>query len=606
MAHNSFDPEESIMPGIYGFLNKGDNKGGLNSMANAMDGANIDPAFIDNHISASRRHNGKIGNKNPSLTTNDLCLWLEGEAYNVQEVAKSYALTADDLSALVLEAYRKNILNEVLSKIDGYYCCALYDRASKKISLITDRYGMRVLYCYTQGQKFAWASEVKALLALDFVDWTIDPDCLDTFIDIGYLLEDRTWFKHIKLVDPATIMEIDVQSGRASSHRYWNWSAIKPSADSYEQAVETVSGLLINAVKRRFNPSEKTGVALSGGLDSRMIFAAVNTLYPDYQGYAYTFGKKDCDDIKIAREVASRSNWKHEIYEFTSSNWFEPRIETVRKTDGMMNIKHMHGSEFMEAISRHIDININGYAGDVVLGGGFLNDINIDRRINADIASRFYGKHTRHARLDDPFYDIDHAEPHLYMNRVRRFTNMGSIASLPHVEQRKPFFDNDLLEYVFSIPDSYRLGNRLYKDVLLKNFPKYFADIPWQKTGCVIGAPQPSGLIPKYWGKLSRLPSRLGLIESRRDYTNYPHWIRGRDLRTNLQNLLSRDGSSYAALTNRDFEKEFLIPHMNNRLTNNSETILRAATVELYLRHITKGKNGGAGGRRKPDFKLLI
>ncbi|PZO83393.1 MAG: hypothetical protein DI626_09055, partial [Micavibrio aeruginosavorus] len=331
---------------------------------------------------------------------------------------------------------------------------------------------------------------------------------------------------------------------------------------------------------------EKIGVALSGGLDSRMIFAAINTLYPEYRCYAYTFGKKNCNDIKIARAVVSRSRWKHDVYEFTPHNWFDARIPTVWLTDGMMNIKHMHGSEFMQEISSHIDINMNGYAGDVVLGGGFLNSANLDRRINADIASQFYKHHAPHAHFDDPFYNIPHMEPHIYMNRVRRFTNMGTIAALPHVEQRKPFFDNDLLEYVFSIPDEYRIGNRLYRDVLLKNFPEFFVNIPWQKTGRVIAATEPRGVLHKYRAKLGRLPVRLGLVEGSNDYTNYPHWIRRGELRGCLKSLLKRDGSCYAALTERDFEQEFLNPHMGNRLADKSENILRAATVELYLRQL--------------------
>lgn len=54
-------------------------------------------------------------------------------------------------------------------------------------------------------------------------------------------------------------------------------------------------------------PDEKIGISLSGGLDNRAIFAAVNHLYPDYKGYAYTFGVPECDDITIAEQVIARS-----------------------------------------------------------------------------------------------------------------------------------------------------------------------------------------------------------------------------------------------------------------------------------------------------------
>ena len=41
----------------------------------------------------------------------------------------------------------------------------------------------------------------------------------------------------------------------------------------------------------------------------------------------------------------------------------------------MYDLKHMHGCEFLNELSKHIDINLNGYLGDVVCGGGWMNPI---------------------------------------------------------------------------------------------------------------------------------------------------------------------------------------------------------------------------------------
>lgn len=231
----------------------------------------------------------------------------------------------------LFDAYENKCLEEKLNKLDGYFNAIIYDSNINKLFLISDRYGMRMLYYYFKDEKFAWSGEVKGLLALDFVDKTISKESFDCFIDLGYLLEDNTWFKNIKLIKPATIMEFDLNTKKLSQKYYWKWSEIKPSNLSFDEAVDKVGFIFIDAVKKRFNPNEEITLALSGGLDSRAIFAAINKLYPDYKGLAKTFGIEGCDDIEIAKLVISKTNWEHKIFHFTSNNWFEPRLNKIGK-----------------------------------------------------------------------------------------------------------------------------------------------------------------------------------------------------------------------------------------------------------------------------------
>lgn len=252
---------------------------------------------------------------------------------------------------------------------------------------------------------------------------------------------------------------------------------------TFDEAVDELGKRFIEAVRRRFNPSERIGISLSGGLDSRVIFAAVDYLYPNYKGYAYTFGIPGCDDITIAEQVVSRSkSWKHEKFYFSADNWFEPRKEKIWNTDGMKDMMHMHGSEFASEIGKNMGVNINGYLGDAVLGGSYLKSKNhLNQRIDKTLAVKVYGAHAE--GYTDEFYNIDHYDNFLYMVRGRRLINYGTANLLPWIDQRKPFFDNGVIELAFSLPDEYRENNRLYSAMLQKYFPKYFKDIPWQQTG---------------------------------------------------------------------------------------------------------------------------
>lgn len=580
------------MPGIYGYIKQLGEKSYLNIMTHSLNYFTYfkkDDDFKDKFIESSKIHLGNMTKIMSPHSKDGINVWIEGEIYNLDECVKiaNFNIKIDSFEELIFVSYKNNILKKVFNKIDGYFACTIYDSNKNKIFLISDRYGMRMLYYYFKDGRFAWSGEVKGLLALDFVDTSIDKSQINCFMELGYLLENNTFHKYIKLVEPATIMEFDVTLETLTQKYYWKWSQIKQQNISFNDAVDQLGILFLNSIKKRFAPNNKIGIALSGGLDSRAIFAAVNTLYPEYRGYTYTFGVLGCGDIEIAKKVVSRSKWRHEIFVFSSDNWFKSRIEKVWFTDGMLNMMHMHGSEFLDNIANNIDFNLNGYAGDVVCGGRWFPKIPLNTRATSENLKIFYNKYINLCNIEDSFFEINHIEPHLYMNRVRRFTNMGIVNTLYKLDQRIPFFDNDLIEFIFSLPDGYRANNKLYSVMLLKFFNKYFKDIPWQKTGRTIDKSINSSFIYKVLKKAKRIPIKLGLKKDLNNYTDYANWIRNKEVSNYLDKLLDNKTGNYSKYRNEDFRTKYLLPHIKHR-RNFSENILRGATLELYLKKIVK------------------
>lgn len=578
------------MPGIFGFYNKTQSASIRTMQATMMLYPHFkqDTLFEDDVISASRIHLNKVGERDSPHQNNGVFVWVEGEAYNLSELSDEFDYQELPFSAALSISYKNNKLESFLNKIDGYFCAVIYDQKLKKIKLISDRYGMRMLYWYHNGNQFAWSSEVKGILALDNINKTIDATSFNCFLELGYLLDEHTWFDKIKLIKPATILSFDLQTESIQQSYYWTWSEIQPLSLTFEEAVDELGRRFINAVKKRFDPNENIGISLSGGLDSRAILAAVQHLYPEYTGYTYTFGLPGCDDINIATKVVKLTNWQHQAYHFNNVNWFEPRIEKIWNTDGMQDMMHMHGAEFLSDISKKMDINLNGYAGDAIFGGSFLNSIPLNTRASKFNLVSFYKDHINLANTDNELYNIEKAEPNLYMNRVRRFTAMGTVNSLVSIEQRKPFFDNSCVELIYSIPDEYRLNNKLYSAMLQKFFPIFFKEIPWQKTGKPAGIISQKSIPIRAISKIIRLTKTLFGVHSNMNYTDYSTWIRSPEIACILKDLLNGDNTEYKKLTDIDFFETYLLPHLNNKMLNNSNEILRIATIELYLRRVNK------------------
>ena len=259
-----------------------------------------DEQFCDDEICASRVHLGNIGMKSSPASQGDLRVWIEGEAYNSEKVTRQLGLEGRDFASQICSAYECHKLDGFLNQLDGYFCAAIYDIKSKQVSIISDRYGLRMLYWYCKDGVFAWASEVKGILTVDGIDKTPDPTALGCFFDLGYFVGEHTWFEQIKLIKPASVVQYDINDGKLCHRHYWSWSEIGTSGISFEDAADEMGERFIAGVNQRFDPNQKIGISLSGGLDSRAIFAAANQLHPDYEGSAYTFGKPGCSDIKIA------------------------------------------------------------------------------------------------------------------------------------------------------------------------------------------------------------------------------------------------------------------------------------------------------------------
>ena len=162
---------------------------------------------------------------------------------------------------------------------------------------------------------------------------------------------------------------------------------------------------------------------------------------------------------------------------------------------------------------------------------------------------------------------------------------MGTVNGLIKVDQRKPFFDNKVMELIYSISDEYRKDSKLYSAMLLKFFPEFFKDIPWQKTGKTINKKLSNSFSAKVIKRLKRVPYKFGILKDTGSYVNYPQWIKGDNLSKELCALLDKNSSEYSKYTDEDFKAKYLTPHLNGR-KNFSKEVLSAVSIEIYLKSI--------------------
>lgn len=594
------------MPGIAGFIkitsDDNVNKKALLAMQDYVthDESYLrDELFCDESLCATRSHIGVIQREPQPGRKSGIMAWLDGELFNRDELASRNGVTAETDPELILALYRAHGNFDFLADVDGFYSAAVYDSNRACVYLISDRYGLRHLYWAVQGGRLAWASEVKAMLALPDFSPRIDPDAVSELINIGYLLENRTWFRGVELLPPGSVLTCDIKSGSCETRQYWWWDSIKPVTGAMDEAevVEELGHLFARAVEKRCAQAGDLGVTLSGGLDSRAVLAAIPG--SGHPVHAVTFGIEKSRDVQIARRVSEVKGAVHHIVEIGGENWLEPRIGGVWTTDGQLDLMHMHGIEAFDEMKKYFRINNSGFSGDLILGGSYLVDERFPDSNRKELLAEVMDcdpallwNFDRYNRLGKPdFYFLQ--------NRVRRFTYGGTKLLISSIEYRKPFMDNNLMEFAYSLPDELRYRGKIYNKMLLRSFPEYFDKIPWQKTGVPISRPEWALKATRLSGRARNLLIRwanhagLGLTSSA-SFTDYPRWIRLEPSRSFFEKTLTSPDALYPQYLDEKRVRSELGAHMNGQ--DFSKNLCRYLTVEIWLRQVFEKELRPVGG----------
>lgn len=160
-----------------------------------------------------------------------------------------------------------------LGNCHGDFAFAHWHRECRRLTLGRDHFGVRPLqFTVHRGEYAAFASLPSALLRTNLASRALDEAAIASFPVNGQPLPGRTFFRDIRSVPAAHVVEID-ENGNSKSRRYWRLSlepALPLNTDPMQAAAE-IRRLLEQAVRRRLPPTGPAASHMSGGLDSTPI-----------------------------------------------------------------------------------------------------------------------------------------------------------------------------------------------------------------------------------------------------------------------------------------------------------------------------------------------
>lgn len=259
--------------------------------------------------------------------TRDVAVILNGELYNYRDLRERLALcghrfaTKSDTEILV-HAWEE-WGEDALAELRGMFAFALLDLRERYATapilvLARDPLGIKPLY-YTQAPEgFAFASEVRALLAIGAVPKKLSQDALTAYLLFGSVSEPVTLIDGVFSLPPGHRMLLHIpERRRVPRARPWWDPVLSPAArdtrkpQKLSSASKKLRPLLEDAVRAHLVADVPVGLFLSSGLDSGAIAALAAKAQTGIQSFTLTFPGTAFDEAELAGVIAKHCQIRH-------------------------------------------------------------------------------------------------------------------------------------------------------------------------------------------------------------------------------------------------------------------------------------------------------
>lgn len=430
-----------------------------------------------------------------------------GEIYNFRPlraelVAKGHVFRSQTDTEVVLHGYEEWGAG-VVERLNGMFAFGIWDERVKRLFLARDRFGVKPLYYASDGSRFVFGSEVKALLEAGAWRGDVDHSALVQYFTFQNIFTDATLFRGVRILPAAHYAFVERGGAAPSLTRYWDLT-LSGDGDglAFEEARAQLREQLEAAVTRQLMSDVPLGSYLSGGMDSGSLVALAGNSIPHLMtftgGFELSLAKgieQNFDEREAAEGMARLFRTDH--YEMVlhggSMQRVLPRLiwhlEDLRVGMSYQNwyIAHL--------ASKFVRVVLSGGGGDEMFAGypwRYLplletssEDAFLDasyrcwqRLIPANERVSFFTASARRASGDvdpfDAFRDVfaplggaERWSPVEALDREMYFEAKtflhgllvveDKISSAHALETRVPFLDNDLVDFVSGLPVQYKL-----------------------------------------------------------------------------------------------------------------------------------------------------
>lgn len=548
------------------------------------------------------------GNQPMSTGDGRHTLVYNGEIYNARELragleasGEQFATDHSDTELLLRLLVRDG--EAALPRLNGMFAFCLYDREAGTLLLARDGFGIKPLYYTDAGGRFAFASELKALLALPFLPRTLDRQSLFHYMSLMYVPGSDTILAGIARLGPGESLTYRLADRTLAVRRWWRPTTQPCTKTAASEWPERLREALFGAVKRWTLADVPVACSLSGGLDSSAIVGTLAEAGSKVRTFSLGFtgaGEGDWNELPQARAVARHWGTDHRELVLDPASLLDDLVAMVWHLDEPYG-GGLPSWPVFKMMAQEVKVGLTGTGGDELFGnygkwelleGGTLANLFGRRTVDAgrfesDFFDRFYylSDADKRARViadadgasgtADLLYQHYRAAAGGIRDRVavtdietqlaEEFLMMTDRFSMAHsLEARTPFLDAEFAALALSVPAALRTRRGDLKGLLRQTVAPFVPEV------------------------IRRAPKRGFVIPLKL-------WLRDR-LRSLAERLLAPSRLAAQGIFKPEFHAAFVRPHLDGR-ADHTNRVWAALMFQLW--HMVFLERSGP-----PDFTL--
>ena len=445
---------------------------------------------------------------------NNFVIVFNGEIYNYLEIRKELEQegvrfrTKSDTEVLL--ASYINWGTNCFERFNGMWACLIYDKLKEQIVLSRDRFGIKPLHYFQFKNEIHVFSEIKQIFGYADFNIEMNPNVLRDYLESGVLdASNETFYKGVYSFPPSHFAILNL-NGQLSINpqRYWDLKNA-PLDLTYSEAIKRFKELFTQSVELRFRADVPVGACLSGGLDSSSIVSLSGHLGKKINTFSVDNRDPQLSEIQYVKEVVGKYESLNSKVTYNEENDLDLLSKILSIQDepisGLGVIAQWRVMKL--AADNKVTVLLDGQGGDEILGGyrkylffylkellrkgkilsftreslsflrdkefnlfdkegvrRYLNKTNVDEYLSPTALS-LEKKHNIGISGASGFAQKSYEDIYFYSYpQLLRYEDRNSMAF--SLESRMPFLDYRLVEFVYSLPSTYKLRKGFTKAIL--------------------------------------------------------------------------------------------------------------------------------------------
>ena len=303
-----------------------------------------------------------------------------GECYNFVDLrnelaARGAVFRGQSDTEVIVEGCMYWGVEETISRLNGMFALAIWDRHERRLCLARDRMGEKPLYWGQFGPLVLFGSELKALRAVPTWQPRLDRGAVAALLRHNYVPGPASIYEGINKLPPGGFVSIGARSAREGTYWSLKHAAVAGLENQHfgseAELTDSLEALLQDAVARRMVSDVPLGAFLSGGYDSSSVVALMQkSSSRSVKTFTISFERGEFDESKHAEAVARHLQTDHTTFPVSGAEALAVVPKLARMYDEPFADSSQIPTHIVSALTRQrVTVALSGDGGDELFSG---------------------------------------------------------------------------------------------------------------------------------------------------------------------------------------------------------------------------------------------